>query len=207
MTFSKKITITVAEVVPIQVFVFTVGSKQKIKMNSQNTMASSYNSKVGSTPSNGVPFFPCLCHGKWYYITSCLRKGKLFADNSNLTNLFEVQSLHENGRWIKYVSDGFYTLFNKRSCCSTLLYQNVSFITELRYLKFSKVQLFLSHQPWIEARCDFYSFDHDQEKVPFLSNYYWLPPKKSTSRKIMLTILTISPILSVSEWTSLNSFG
>ena len=98
MTFSKKITITVAEVVPIQVFVFTVGSKQKIKMNSQNTMASSYNSKVGSTPSNGVPFFPCLCHGKWYYITSCLRKGKLFADNSNLTNLFEVQSLHENGR-------------------------------------------------------------------------------------------------------------
>ena len=31
--------------------------------------------------------------------------------------------------------------------------------------------------------------------------------QKSTSRKIMLTILTISPILSVSEWTSLTSFG
>ena len=90
MTFSKKITITVAEVVPIQALFFTVGSKQKIKMNSRNAMASSYNSKVGSTTSNGVPFFPCLCHEKWYYISPCLGKGKLFADNSNLTNLFHV---------------------------------------------------------------------------------------------------------------------
>ena len=59
-------------------------------------MASSYHSKFGSNQSMGVPFFPCLGHGKWYICV--FGKDKVFADNSNLTNLFGVQRLHENGK-------------------------------------------------------------------------------------------------------------
>ena len=44
-------------------------------------------------------------------IFAFLGKDKVFTDNSNLTNLFDVQRLHENGKLIKCASDGVYTLF------------------------------------------------------------------------------------------------
>ena len=61
-------------------------------------MVSSHNSKVWSTQSIRAAFFPCLGHGKWYYIIICLGNGKVFADNTNLTNLVDVQLLDENGK-------------------------------------------------------------------------------------------------------------
>ena len=44
-------------------FLFTVASKQKVKMKTQNTNAPSYNSKASSTQTQGVPFFCRLGHG------------------------------------------------------------------------------------------------------------------------------------------------
>ena len=41
----------------------TVGSKGKIKMKTQNTIASSYRLKVNSAQNKGVPFFSCLNYG------------------------------------------------------------------------------------------------------------------------------------------------
>ena len=48
------------EVVPIQL---TASFKQKVKMKTQNIMASSYPLKFSSTQNKGVPFFSCLAHG------------------------------------------------------------------------------------------------------------------------------------------------
>ena len=58
-TFEKKVTITAADVFLflIQLFSYTVVSKQKIKMKTRNTMASSYHPRVTSTQNKGVPFF------------------------------------------------------------------------------------------------------------------------------------------------------
>ena len=47
----------------MQLFSDTIVSKQKIKMKTWNIMAPSYDSKVTSTQSKGVPFFSCLAHG------------------------------------------------------------------------------------------------------------------------------------------------
>ena len=52
----KKITITVTQVVLIQLFSYSVASKQKIKMKTLNTMAPSYHAKVTSTQNKGVFF-------------------------------------------------------------------------------------------------------------------------------------------------------
>ena len=61
--FSKKSTITVTEVVLIQVFFLIVGSKhRKIKIKIRNTIAPSYHSKVGLYSRNGVIF---LLFGPW----------------------------------------------------------------------------------------------------------------------------------------------
>ena len=75
-TFEKQNTMTAKEVVLIQLFSYSVVSKQKIKMKTWNTMAPSYHSKVTSTQNKGVPFFSCLGHGS--IISSCLDKVKVF---------------------------------------------------------------------------------------------------------------------------------
>ena len=59
----KKITISVKEVILIQLSFLTVGSKQKMKINPWNTMASLHHSKIRFTQNKGVPFFSCLDHG------------------------------------------------------------------------------------------------------------------------------------------------
>ena len=51
------------EVILIQLFPLTVVSKQKIKMQTRNTMEPSYHLKVSSAQNKGVPFFSCLAHG------------------------------------------------------------------------------------------------------------------------------------------------
>ena len=81
MTLSiKKMVITATEVVLIKLFSYTIVSnqKKKNKMKTQDTMAPSYHSKVFSTQSKGVPFFSCLAHGVWYYISMFLLSLKFF---------------------------------------------------------------------------------------------------------------------------------
>ena len=80
-------------------------------MNTWNTMASSYHSKVRSTQNMVVPISYCLGHGVWYNVSMFWQ---FFSDNSNLTNLIEIQRWHQNGKWIISVSNGVYTLFRKR---------------------------------------------------------------------------------------------
>lgn len=179
------------EVVLIQGSFLTVVSKQKNRNNTRNTIASSYNSKVWSTQSIGVQFSPCLGHGKWYYIITCLGNGKVFADNSKLINLFDAQLFHENVKWIKCVSDMVYTLFKKRSLLfpTALWCNNCRVYHELR-------------------QGNFYSFDHDQKSSLPFKLFTSYPKEKSTPRIIMftwftnirmLTDETISSILSVTE--------
>ena len=55
--------VTVAEVALIQVPFPNVDYKQKIKMNTHNTMASSCHSKISSTQNMGVLLFSCLGQG------------------------------------------------------------------------------------------------------------------------------------------------
>ena len=87
-----------------------IGSEAKI-MNTRNTTASSYHSKVRSTQNMVVPLFYCLGHGVWYNVSMfCL----FFSDSSNLTNLIEIQRWHQSGKWIISVSNGVYTLFRRR---------------------------------------------------------------------------------------------
>ena len=89
--------ITAKEVALIQLFSYTVVSKQKIKMKTQNIMTPSYHSKVTSTQNKGVPFFSCLAHGVQYYI-SVFGLSQSFSDISSLPILVDVQCLHENGK-------------------------------------------------------------------------------------------------------------
>ena len=60
-------------------------------MNAQNNMASAYHSKDRSTQIKGVQLFSCLDYGAF-------GKGKFFPENSNLSNLVEIQRQHENGK-------------------------------------------------------------------------------------------------------------
>ena len=53
-------------------------------MNTQNTMASPYYSKVRSTQNMGVQFFSCLGYGAF-------GKDKFFSENSNLSNLVDTE--------------------------------------------------------------------------------------------------------------------
>ena len=58
-------------------------------------MSPSYHSKVSSTQNQGVPFFCCLVHGAYFYI-SMFGYSQGFSDNSSLPILVDVQRLHEN---------------------------------------------------------------------------------------------------------------
>ena len=87
---------TVTEVVLIlQVSFLTVGSKQKITINTQNTMLSSDHSKARSTKNKGVMFFFCLGHGLSYYFPM-FSEAKVTTVNSELTKFIDVQCSHEN---------------------------------------------------------------------------------------------------------------
>ena len=102
-----------------------------------NTMTSSYHSKQGSHIS-------LLRKTRTFSITSlCLGKAKVSIVNSNLTKfLVEAQRSHVNIKWTIW----------KLSCWSAFLYENVSFIEELRHLRFSMVQKFLSRLLRIKSR-------------------------------------------------------
>ena len=55
-------------------------------------------------------------------ICPCFGKGKKFSNNSNLTNLVDIQHWYENDELIICVPDGAYTFLGKRSYHSTQLY-------------------------------------------------------------------------------------
>ena len=106
-------------------------------MKMWNTMTSSYHSKQGSHIS-------LLRKTRTFSITSlCLGKAKVSIVNSNWTKfLVEAQRSHENIKWTIW----------ELSCWSAFLYENVSFIEELRHLRFSMVQKFLSRLLRIMSR-------------------------------------------------------
>ena len=54
-------------------------------------MASAYHSKVRSTQIKGVQLFSCLGYGAF-------GKGNFFPENSNLSNLVDIQRQHESGK-------------------------------------------------------------------------------------------------------------
>ena len=106
--FGKKNTITAT----IQLFSLTVVSKTKQKIQTRNTTAPSYHSNVTSIQNNGISFSSCLFHGMQYYI-SMSGLSESFPDNSILIILADIQRLRENGKWILWVSNGFYALFKR----------------------------------------------------------------------------------------------
>ena len=105
----------------------TVGSKQKIKIETQNIMVSLYPLKVSSTQNKGVPFSSCFDHGVQYYYISMTEYNLSSTDNSNLIILVELQRLYEND---KCVSTGVFALTDKKLLCllycSTVFYKIIS---------------------------------------------------------------------------------
>ena len=96
-------------------------------------------------------------------IFTCFRKGKVFSENSNLTNLLKFNVSMKTVNEL-CVSDGVYTLFKKKF----LLFNTAL----LKCFIYSRVAILDS--PWCSNHCracqelgqgDFYSFD--QKKVPF----------------------------------------
>ena len=75
----------------------TVGSKQKIKMETQNIMASLYSLKVSSSHT-GVFHCPLVWLIGFSIMSPCWVKSISFTVNSNLIILVNVQRLHENGK-------------------------------------------------------------------------------------------------------------
>ena len=111
------------EVVLIQVSFLTISFRQKNKnelMEYHGIFIPFINRVYSKCESTIFPFFGSL--GLLALYLQTFVKTKIFSDNSNLTNLVDFPRLHENGKWIKYVYDRFYTLFKKWSCCSTLLW-------------------------------------------------------------------------------------
>ena len=108
----------------------TVGSKQKIKIETQNIMVSLYPLKVSSTQNKGVPFSYCFDHPVQYYYISMTGYNLSSTDNSNLIILVELQRLHEN------VSTGVFALSNKKLlcllCCSTVFYKIISSLQQIQ---------------------------------------------------------------------------
>ena len=109
----EKITIIVREVVLIQVSFLTTGSKQT--KNNEHTeyhdISIPFKSQIHS--KQGSHIFFCL-DMDFTIISPCLDRAKVFTVNYYLTNLVNVQRLHENG---------FCTFLQKNvllfSCCST----------------------------------------------------------------------------------------
>ena len=99
---SRKITITVTEVVLIQVFVLIIGSKKNYNWK--------HHSRVSST-QKWESHFSLVWFMEFSIISPCL--SQIFSNNSNPAILIDVQRLHENGKWIICVSNDAYTLFNK----------------------------------------------------------------------------------------------
>ena len=85
----KIITITVTEIILIQVFLFSVGSKQQQNKN-ENTMPPSNHSKVSSTQNQGIPFFSCLGKVKVFPIirSSSLSRRSTFAWKASVNFVF-----------------------------------------------------------------------------------------------------------------------
>ena len=99
---SRKITITVTEVVLIQVFVLIIGSKKNYNWK--------HHSSVSST-QKWESHFSLVWVMEFSVISLCL--SQIFSNNSSRAILIDVQRLHGNGKWIICVSNGAYTLFNK----------------------------------------------------------------------------------------------
>ena len=100
----------------------------------RNTMSSSYHSKVISTESKGVTFLFCLVHGllvifshvfSFYFL-------KVSIVNSDLINFVDVQRLHENIKWIVFLTRLSYNLFTK-----ALLLFRISLLKRFTYRRVS----------------------------------------------------------------------
>ena len=129
-------------------------------------MTSSYHSKQGSHIS-------LLRKTRTFSITSlCLGKAKVSIVNSNWTKfLVEAQRSHENIKWTIW----------ELSCWSAFLYENVSFIEELRHLRFSMVQKFLSRLLRIRSRQ--YMFIWSGKSFHPLNLSTFCPQEKSNHNK------------------------
>ena len=89
-----KIIITVTEIVLSEVLFLTVGSKQENKNELMEYYGIFIPFKTRVYSKHGSPIF--LMSGSWKMVLHLhvWEKG----DNSNLTNLVDVQRLHENGK-------------------------------------------------------------------------------------------------------------
>ena len=111
----QKITITVVEVIFIQVSFLNLGSKQSMKMNTQNTVASSCQFK-GLLKTWESHFL--LLGSLVGIISTCFGKGKVFSDNSNPTSNVSMKTVNE----LDVFLTGFIVCLKKHSCYSTQLY-------------------------------------------------------------------------------------
>ena len=116
------------EILFIQISFLTVGSKQKNKNENTEYHRIFIHFKGQVYSRQGIPIFLLLESWSLVLYLRVWVKSKFFS--------FEVQCLGENVIWCI-------------SCCSSLLYYNVSFTAESRW--FSMVQQFLSPVPIVRS--------------------------------------------------------
>ena len=105
-------------------------------------------------------------------------KGKVFSDNSNLTNLVDVKRLYKNSKWIMCFWRGLCFALK-----DFLLVPHcfVSLAVELRYLRLSMIQQFLSRLPKIGSRWFLFIWSGKSSLIFKLFTTY--PQEKSNHKK------------------------
>ena len=134
-----------AEVTLILVSFPNLGSKQKMNMNSQNTMASPYHSKVRFTKNRGVPLSSCLGHGGFV-------KGKVYPGNSLTCQTWLTFNLSMKTVNKLCVSDEVYNWFKKTFLLFHTALLKCFINSRISILDSPLVQQSLSRLPRIRSR-------------------------------------------------------
>ena len=172
-------------------------------------MSSSYHSKVISTENKGVTFLFCLVHGLLVIFSHVFSFyfPKVSTVNSDLTNFVDVQRLHENIKWIVFLTRLSYNLFTK-----TLLLFRISLLKRFTYRRVSTPKILRGAMNPImltKKHVKTISDHFINKKLPCSQVIYCLLTRKIYSQEKscwlrifhMLVEKMFLPVAYVTEWT------
>ena len=175
----------------------------------RNTMSSSYHSKVISTENKGVTFLFCLVHGLLVIFSHVFSFyfPKVSTVNSDLINFVDVQRLHENIKWIVFLTRLSYNLFTK-----TLLLFRISLLKRFTYRRVSTPKILRGAMNPImltKKHVKTISDHFINKKLPCSQVIYCLLTRKIYSQEKscwlrifhMLVEKMFLPVAYVTEWT------
>ena len=172
-------------------------------------MSSSYHSKVISTENKGVTFLFCLVHGLLVIFSHVFSFyfPKVSTVNSDLINFVDVQRLHENIKWIVFLTRLSYNLFTK-----TLLLFRISLLKRFTYRRVSTPKILRGAMNPImltKKHVKTISDHFINKKLPCSQVIYCLLTRKIYSQEKscwlrifhMLVEKMFLPVAYVTEWT------